>query len=110
MLLPEDGDGASPQNVVFKRVDAAVRPRRLYWMLLHLFIKKKKKSHKTLIKFIALSLFSVNQSSFLNMYHVFSLPKDAEKVKPIYASSSHFSKNHKTWDSEGKGGKKKKKK
>jgi hypothetical protein len=28
--LPEDGDGASPRNVVFKRVDAAVRPRRLY--------------------------------------------------------------------------------
>jgi hypothetical protein len=29
-VLPEDGDGASPRNVVFKRVDAAVRPRRLY--------------------------------------------------------------------------------
>jgi hypothetical protein len=28
--LPEDGDGASPRNVVFKRVNAAVRPRRLY--------------------------------------------------------------------------------
>jgi hypothetical protein len=28
--LPEDGDGASPRNVVFKRIDAAVRPRRLY--------------------------------------------------------------------------------
>jgi hypothetical protein len=31
-VLPEDGDGASPRNVVFKRVDAAVRPRRLYCM------------------------------------------------------------------------------
>jgi hypothetical protein len=30
-VLPEDGDGASPRNVVFKRIDAAVRPRRLYW-------------------------------------------------------------------------------
>jgi hypothetical protein len=29
-VLPEDGDGASPQNVVFEGVDAAVRPRRLY--------------------------------------------------------------------------------
>jgi hypothetical protein len=29
-VLPEDGDGASPRNVVFKRVDAALRPRRLY--------------------------------------------------------------------------------
>jgi hypothetical protein len=29
--LPEDGDGASPRNIVFKRVDAAVLPRRLYW-------------------------------------------------------------------------------
>jgi hypothetical protein len=29
-VLPEDGDGDSPRNVVFKRVDAAVRPRRLY--------------------------------------------------------------------------------
>jgi hypothetical protein len=29
-VLPEDGDGASPRNVVFKRIDAAVRPRRLY--------------------------------------------------------------------------------
>jgi hypothetical protein len=29
-VLPEDGDGASPRNVVFKRVNAAVRPRRLY--------------------------------------------------------------------------------
>jgi hypothetical protein len=29
-FLPEDGDGASPRNVVFKRYDAAVRPRRLY--------------------------------------------------------------------------------
>jgi hypothetical protein len=28
--LPENGDGASPRNVVFTRVDAAVRPRRLY--------------------------------------------------------------------------------
>jgi hypothetical protein len=28
--LPEDGDGASLRNVVFKRIDAAVRPRRLY--------------------------------------------------------------------------------
>jgi hypothetical protein len=28
-VLPEDWDGASPRNVVFKRVDAAVRPRRL---------------------------------------------------------------------------------
>jgi hypothetical protein len=28
--LPEDGDGASPRNVVFKRIDAAVRPRRLH--------------------------------------------------------------------------------
>jgi hypothetical protein len=26
----EDGDGASPRNVVFKRFDAAVRLRRLY--------------------------------------------------------------------------------
>jgi hypothetical protein len=30
-ILPEDGDGASPRNVVFKRIDAAVRQRRLYW-------------------------------------------------------------------------------
>jgi hypothetical protein len=30
LVSPEDGDGASPRNVVFKRVDAAVRPRRLY--------------------------------------------------------------------------------
>jgi hypothetical protein len=29
-VLPEDGDGASTRNVVFKRIDAAVRPRRLY--------------------------------------------------------------------------------
>jgi hypothetical protein len=29
-VLPEDGNGASPRNVVFKRTDAAVRPRRLY--------------------------------------------------------------------------------
>jgi hypothetical protein len=29
-VLPEDGDGASPRNVVFKRFDAAVRPTRLY--------------------------------------------------------------------------------
>jgi hypothetical protein len=28
--LPEDGDGASPRNVVFKRIDAAVSPRKLY--------------------------------------------------------------------------------
>jgi hypothetical protein len=26
----EDGDGASPRNVVFKRVNAADRPRRLH--------------------------------------------------------------------------------
>ena len=32
-FLPEDGDGASPRNVVFKRIDAAVRPRKLYWVL-----------------------------------------------------------------------------
>jgi hypothetical protein len=30
-VLPEDGDGASPRNVVFKRIDAAVRPRKLHW-------------------------------------------------------------------------------
>jgi hypothetical protein len=30
LVLPEDGDGASPRNVVFKRIDAAVRPRKLY--------------------------------------------------------------------------------
>jgi hypothetical protein len=36
-VLPEDGDGASPRNVVFKRVDAAVRPRRLYWKYKHMF-------------------------------------------------------------------------
>jgi hypothetical protein len=29
-VLPEDGDGASPRNVVFKWIDAAVHPRRLY--------------------------------------------------------------------------------
>jgi hypothetical protein len=29
-VLPEDGDGASPRNVVFKRADAAERLRRLY--------------------------------------------------------------------------------
>jgi hypothetical protein len=29
-VLPEDGDGARPRNVVFKRIDAAVRPKRLY--------------------------------------------------------------------------------
>jgi hypothetical protein len=34
-VLPEDGDGASPRNVVFKRIDAAVRPRRLYYIILH---------------------------------------------------------------------------
>jgi hypothetical protein len=32
-VLPEDGDGASPRNVVLKRIGAAVRPRKLYWML-----------------------------------------------------------------------------
>jgi hypothetical protein len=35
--LPEDGDRASPRNVVFKWVDAAVRPRRLYWYVLYYF-------------------------------------------------------------------------
>jgi hypothetical protein len=29
-VLPEDEDGASPRNVVFKRIDAALRPRKLY--------------------------------------------------------------------------------
>jgi hypothetical protein len=29
-VLPEDGDGARPRNVVFKRIDAAVRPRKVY--------------------------------------------------------------------------------
>jgi hypothetical protein len=33
LILPEDGDGAGPRNVVFKRIDAAVRLRRLYWRL-----------------------------------------------------------------------------
>ena len=28
-VLPEDGDGASPRNVVFKPVNAADRPRRI---------------------------------------------------------------------------------
>jgi hypothetical protein len=28
--VPEDGDGASPRNVVFKRINAAVRARKLY--------------------------------------------------------------------------------
>jgi hypothetical protein len=32
-VLPEDEDGASPRNVVFKRVNVADRPRRLYWMI-----------------------------------------------------------------------------
>jgi hypothetical protein len=32
-VLPEDGDGAIPRNVVFKRIDAAVRPRKLYCTL-----------------------------------------------------------------------------
>jgi hypothetical protein len=31
LVLPEDGDGARPRNDVFKRIDAAVRPRKLYW-------------------------------------------------------------------------------
>jgi hypothetical protein len=35
-VLPEDGDGTSPRNVVFNRVDAAVRPRRLNWKTLYL--------------------------------------------------------------------------
>jgi hypothetical protein len=29
-VLPEDGDGTSPRNVVFKPVKTADRPRRLY--------------------------------------------------------------------------------
>ena len=33
MRMPEDGDGASSRNVVFKRIDAAVRPRRLHRLL-----------------------------------------------------------------------------
>jgi hypothetical protein len=33
--LPEDGHGASPLKVVIKRVNAAERPRRLYWSTLH---------------------------------------------------------------------------
>jgi hypothetical protein len=33
-VLPEDGDGASPRNVVFKRIDAAVRPRKIYCVTL----------------------------------------------------------------------------
>jgi hypothetical protein len=33
-VLPEDGDGASPQNVVFKSIDAVDGPRRLYWRTL----------------------------------------------------------------------------
>jgi hypothetical protein len=32
--LPEEGDGVSARNVVFKPVNAADRPRRLYCMLL----------------------------------------------------------------------------
>jgi hypothetical protein len=36
-VLPEDGDGASPQNVVFKPVNSADRPRRLYWILLAVY-------------------------------------------------------------------------
>jgi hypothetical protein len=36
-VLPEDGDGASPRNVVFKRIDAAVRPRRLVYCTNDLF-------------------------------------------------------------------------
>jgi hypothetical protein len=38
LLGPEDGDGASPRNVVFKRIDAAVRPRRLYWISEYMFV------------------------------------------------------------------------
>jgi hypothetical protein len=32
-VLLEDGDGASPRNVVFKWIDAAVRPRKLFWIM-----------------------------------------------------------------------------
>lgn len=51
-------------------------------MFLHLFIpnETKKEPHKTLIKFIALPLFNVNYSNFLNMYYVFPLLKDKEKL------------------------------
>jgi len=59
------------------------------------YFQSKKRSYKTLIKFIPTSIFSVTKSSFLNMYHVFPR-KNAEKLKQISASRSHLSKNHKT--------------
>jgi hypothetical protein len=33
-VLPEDGDGASPRNIVFKPVDVADGPRRLYCFMI----------------------------------------------------------------------------
>jgi hypothetical protein len=38
-FLHVDGDGASPRTVVYKRIDAAVRPRRLYWINVHITIQ-----------------------------------------------------------------------
>jgi hypothetical protein len=55
-----------------------------------------------LLKFTNELTFTMQKSSVLNMYHVFPLLKDAEKLEQISASCSHLSKNNKTWDSEGK--------
>jgi len=60
------------------------------------YFQSKKRSYKTLIKLVPTSIFSVSKSIFLNMYHVFTLLKDAKKLKKISASHSHLSKNHKT--------------
>jgi hypothetical protein len=55
-VLPEDGDGASHRTVVFKRVDAAVRPRRLYCMLQYTKVWVKtcngKRTHRPELKIL----------------------------------------------------------
>jgi len=45
------------------------------------YFQSKKRSYNTLMKLVPMSIFSVTKSSFLNMYHVFPLLKDAKNLK-----------------------------
>jgi hypothetical protein len=56
-VLPEDGDGASPRNVVFKRIDAAVRPRKLHWIWSS--IRFKKNIAKWILKKLYMNIMTV---------------------------------------------------
>jgi hypothetical protein len=97
-VLPEDGDGASPRNIVFKRIDAAVRPRRLYWImsprkflkLTYSFLfavqQQLQNRHKTYLYTSWLNWIYTAKQVFIQESHMYIF-----RALPIYNTTLYFS-------------------